>query len=183
MQRLLVGGPSSTLPGAHGLGTCATSDRQLVLQNSRDAVDASLRPERGVGVSLKLASEVVAFGSPAITWRPLEGIELDVIVSAAWRTDATLIRKLGESWFRAEAGQVPAGYEEQVHHAFHLGVDRPNSSATWEWDECDGGEEVKWRYTSRCIAVDAAGALLHASQAMWLPVLRCSLSQAWSPEG
>ena len=98
-------------------------------------------------------------------------------------TDATLIRKLGESWFRAEAGQVPAGYEEQVHHAFHLGVDRPNSSTTWEWDECDGGEEFKWRYTFRWIAVDAAGALLHPSQAMWLPVLRCSLSQAWSPEG
>ena len=98
-------------------------------------------------------------------------------------TNATLIRKLGESWFRAEAGQVPAGYEEQVHHAFHLGVDRPNSSATWEWDECDGGEEVKWRYTFRWIAVDAAKGLLHPSQAMWLPVLRCSLSQLWSPEG
>ena len=63
-------------------------DLQLVHESHPGAVDASLRlVERGVGVSLKLASEVAAFGSPAITWRPLEGIQLDVIVSAAWRHD------------------------------------------------------------------------------------------------
>jgi DNA-binding transcriptional LysR family regulator len=61
---------------------------QLVHESHAGAVDASLRlVERGVGVSLKLASEVAAFGSSAVTWRPLEGIELDVIVSAAWRHD------------------------------------------------------------------------------------------------
>src|SRR5688500_14556473 len=34
-------------------------------------------------------------------------------------TSATLVRKLGESWYVAPQG-VPAGYEEQVHHVFHL---------------------------------------------------------------
>ena len=96
-------------------------------------------------------------------------------------TDATLIRKLGESWFLAEAGRVPAGFEEQVHHAFHLGVARPGPSATWEWDERDGGDVVKWRYALRWTALDAAGAVLHPSQAMWLPVLGRSLSQ-WAAE-
>ena len=33
------------------------------------------------------------------------------------------------------------------------------------------------------VSVDTADGLLHPSQAMWLPVLRCSMSQAWSPEG
>ena len=97
-------------------------------------------------------------------------------------TDATLIRKVGESWFLAEAGRVPAGFEEQVHHAFHLGVDRPSPSATWEWDERDGGEVVKWRYTFRWTALEAAGVVLHPSQAMWLPVLGCSLTQAGQRE-
>jgi hypothetical protein len=51
-------------------------------------VDASLRlVERGMGVSLKLASEVAAFASPTVTWRPLDGVELAVVVSAAWRLD------------------------------------------------------------------------------------------------
>ncbi len=97
-------------------------------------------------------------------------------------TNATLIRKLGESWFLAEAGRVPAGFEEQVHHAFHLFVERP-SSAIWEWKECDGGEVVKWRYTFRWIPLDSAAAVLHPSQAMWLPVLGCSLREIWSAEG
>lgn len=70
------------------LSAAGLRDLQLVHESHPGAVDASLRlVERGVGVSLKLASEVAAFGSPAVTWRPLEGIELDVIVSAAWRHD------------------------------------------------------------------------------------------------
>jgi DNA-binding transcriptional LysR family regulator len=70
------------------LSAAGLRDLQLVHESHPGAVEASLRlVERGVGVSLKLASEVGAFGSSAITWRPLEGIELDVIVSAAWRYD------------------------------------------------------------------------------------------------
>jgi len=60
----------------------------LVHESHEGAVDASLRlVERKVGVSLKLASEVAAFASPAVTWRPLDGITVEVTVSAAWRRD------------------------------------------------------------------------------------------------
>lgn len=60
----------------------------LVHESHEGAVDASLRlVERRVGVSLKLESEVTAFASSAVTWRPLEGISVEVIVSAAWRPD------------------------------------------------------------------------------------------------
>lgn len=62
----------------------------LVHESHEGAVDASLRlVERKVGVSLKLASEVAAFASPAVTWRPLDGISLEVVVSAVWRPDRT----------------------------------------------------------------------------------------------
>ncbi len=60
----------------------------LVHESHEGAVDASLRlVERNVGVSLKLASEVAAFASPAVRWRPLDGISIEVTVSAAWRRD------------------------------------------------------------------------------------------------
>ena len=32
--------------------------------------------------------------------------------------DATLIRKLGESWFLAEVGRFPPAWRTEVHHAF-----------------------------------------------------------------
>lgn len=41
----------------------------------------------GSAVSLKLASEVSAFASPGVVWRPLAGVVLEVVVSAAWRPD------------------------------------------------------------------------------------------------
>lgn len=60
----------------------------LVHESHAGAVDASLRLVEGnVGVSLKLASEVTAFAGPAVTWRPLDGITVEVVVSAAWRQD------------------------------------------------------------------------------------------------
>ncbi|MDQ4098766.1 MAG: LysR family substrate-binding domain-containing protein [Actinomycetota bacterium] len=60
----------------------------LVHESHEGAVDASLRlVERNVGVSLKLASEVAAFASSAVTWRPLNGLSVEVTVSAAWRLD------------------------------------------------------------------------------------------------
>lgn len=49
------------------------------------AVDASLRlVEKGVALSLKLASEVQHFDSPHVTWRPLKDVRVNVTVTAAW---------------------------------------------------------------------------------------------------
>lgn len=84
------------------------SDVQLVHESHEGAVDSSLRlVERGVGLSLKLASEVRAFGTEAITWRPIEDEPIEVVVSAAWRLDRVtpalrrLVRLLG--WSEAPA--------------------------------------------------------------------------------
>lgn len=61
---------------------------RLVHESHAGAVEASLRlVERGVGLSLKLASEVESFASAALTWRPLAGVELEVVISGAWRPD------------------------------------------------------------------------------------------------
>jgi 8-oxo-dGTP pyrophosphatase MutT (NUDIX family) len=87
--------------------------------------------------------------------------------------EVRLVRKLGESWHVSPEGQVPAGLEEQVHHAFHL-VAEPVREA-WEWDECDGGTDVKWRFAFRWLGLDTAAAELFPAQAMWLPSLTCSL--------
>ena len=86
-----------------------------------------------------------------------------------------IVRKLGECWYVAERAPVPAGYAEQVHHVFHLHLDEPTSDATWEWDECDGGDVAKWRYAYRWLDLDTAADALHPIQAMWLPALQCSL--------
>jgi 8-oxo-dGTP pyrophosphatase MutT (NUDIX family) len=34
--------------------------------------------------------------------------------------DAVMVRKLGETWYMAERGNVPVDLEEQIQHAFHL---------------------------------------------------------------
>ena len=68
------------------LATAGLNDLHVAHQSHQGAVDASLRlVASGAGLSLKLASEVVAFASDAIVWRPLRGVTLDVVVSAAWR--------------------------------------------------------------------------------------------------
>jgi hypothetical protein len=41
----------------------------------------------GTGLSLKLRSEVDAFSNDQIAWRPLADVQLDVVISAAWRSD------------------------------------------------------------------------------------------------
>lgn len=70
------------------LRAAGLTDLRLVHESHEGAVDASLRlVEGGAGLSLKLASEVAAFGNPAVAWRPLDGVELEVVVSAAWRLD------------------------------------------------------------------------------------------------
>jgi DNA-binding transcriptional LysR family regulator len=54
------------------------------------AVEASLRlVAAGEAVSLKLQSEVDAFGDPAVVWRPLCDVDLSVDVHLAWRIDLT----------------------------------------------------------------------------------------------
>ncbi len=70
------------------LAAAGLSDLRLVHESHAGAIEASLRlVERGVGLSLKLASEVYSFASPTVTWRPLDHVQLDVVVSAAWRGD------------------------------------------------------------------------------------------------
>jgi DNA-binding transcriptional LysR family regulator len=70
------------------LAAAGLDDVQLVHESHAGAVDASLRlVESGAGLSLKLASEVDAFASTRIVWRPLTGVALDVVISAAWRND------------------------------------------------------------------------------------------------
>jgi len=72
------------------LSAAGLTDLRLVHESHAGAVDASLRlVERGVGASLKLESEVATFSSTGVTWRPLEGVALDVVISAAWRPDRT----------------------------------------------------------------------------------------------
>ncbi|MGY6501782.1 MAG: NUDIX domain-containing protein [Acidimicrobiales bacterium] len=91
--------------------------------------------------------------------------------------DARLVRKLGEVWRVAEAGNVPAGLEEQVGHAFHLVLDDLAGREAWEWDECDGGDVAKHRFALRWAPLDDAADQLWPTQAMWLHSLRCSLDR------
>ncbi|MDQ1374723.1 MAG: hypothetical protein QOJ09_2061 [Actinomycetota bacterium] len=61
---------------------------ELRIAHESYGVEASLRlVASGAGLSLKLASEVVAFASDSVVWRPLTGVALDVVISAAWRVD------------------------------------------------------------------------------------------------
>lgn len=70
------------------LRAAGLSEVELVYESHPGAVESSLRlVAQGVGASLKLRSEVEAFGGNRIAWRPLEGVTLEVIVSAAWRED------------------------------------------------------------------------------------------------
>lgn len=70
------------------LTAAGLAELRLVHESHAGAVEASLRlVEGGAGLSLKLASEVTSFASPAVTWRPLDDVELEVVVSAAWRPD------------------------------------------------------------------------------------------------
>ena len=68
------------------LAAAGLDDLRVAHQSHQGAVDASLRlVSSGAGLSLKLASEVAAFASDTIVWRPLSGVTIEVVVSAAWR--------------------------------------------------------------------------------------------------
>ncbi len=86
---------------------------------------------------------------------------------------ASIIRKLGETWYMAELGNVPVGLEEQIQHAFHLCLEVPPAEV-WEWDEKSGGDIVEHRFAFRWVSLDDAGALLWPIQAMWVDALRLS---------
>jgi DNA-binding transcriptional LysR family regulator len=70
------------------LAAAGLTDLRLAYEGHEGAVEASLRlVESGVGLSLKLATEVGAFARARIVWRPLRDVAVDVVVSAAWRPD------------------------------------------------------------------------------------------------
>jgi 8-oxo-dGTP pyrophosphatase MutT (NUDIX family) len=88
---------------------------------------------------------------------------------------ASIIRKLGETWYMAELGNVPAGLEEQIQHAFHLCVEEPPEDEVWEWEEKSGGDIVLHRFAFRWVSLEEAAALLWPVQAMWVDTVRLSL--------
>lgn len=70
------------------LATAGLTKPHLVHESHPGAVEGSLRlVASGAGLSLKLQSEVDAFGSAKIAWRPLADSRLEVVISAAWRPD------------------------------------------------------------------------------------------------
>ena len=86
-----------------------------------------------------------------------------------------VVRKLGEAWGRSEPGNVPAGLEEHVQHAFHLRVDQAPPAESWEWQERSGGSVVEHRFTFRWMSLDDAAGVLWPHQAVWISSLRASL--------
>jgi 8-oxo-dGTP pyrophosphatase MutT (NUDIX family) len=91
--------------------------------------------------------------------------------------DAVVVRKLGETWYRATPGNVPDGLEEQVQHAFHLRLDGTAASEPWLWDEMSGGDVALHRFELRWVPIDEAAGLLWPIQAMWLEPLRLSVAE------
>jgi len=91
---------------------------------------------------------------------------------------AAVVRKLGEAWNRSEPGNVPAGLEEQIQHAFHLRLSESSSCEQWEWEETSGGDVVGHRFALRWITLEEAERILWPSLAMWLDSVRVSLRHA-----
>ena len=70
------------------LAAAGLDDVGEIHESPPGAVDASLRlVAAGEALSLKLASEVEAFGSAGVVWVPFADVDLRVVVSAAWRDD------------------------------------------------------------------------------------------------
>jgi DNA-binding transcriptional LysR family regulator len=70
------------------LATAGLARPRLVHESHPGAVEASLRlVARGAGLSLKLQSEVEAFASDDLEWRPLTVVDIEVVISAAWLPD------------------------------------------------------------------------------------------------
>jgi 8-oxo-dGTP pyrophosphatase MutT (NUDIX family) len=88
---------------------------------------------------------------------------------------AVLVRKLGEAWGRSEPGNVPAGLEEHIQHAFHLRLEQPSPDEEWQWQETSGGDIVEHRFAFRWASLEEAATILWPHQAMWLEAVRTSL--------
>jgi DNA-binding transcriptional LysR family regulator len=72
------------------LAAAGLEDVGEIHESPPGAVDASLRlVAAGEALSLKLRSEVDAFGSAGVVWVPFADVDLSVVVSAAWRFDVT----------------------------------------------------------------------------------------------
>jgi hypothetical protein len=69
---------------------------------------------------------------------------------------------------------VPAGLEEQIHHALHLRLGE-TPQERWEWDERSGGEVVEHRFALRWVSLAEAEKVLWPHQAMWVNAVRVSL--------
>jgi 8-oxo-dGTP pyrophosphatase MutT (NUDIX family) len=89
---------------------------------------------------------------------------------------AVLVRKLGETWYVAQPGNVPAGLEEQIQHAFHFSLLEPAAAEEWEWDEKSGGDVVEHRFALRWVSLEDAAELLWPAQAMWIEAVRVSMA-------
>jgi len=87
----------------------------------------------------------------------------------------TMVRKLGEAWNRSEPGNVPAGLEEQIQHAFHLKLLDSPIHERWEWEERSGGDLVEHRFAFRWASLEQAAGALWPHQAMWINAVRLSL--------
>ncbi|SDF76820.1 8-oxo-dGTP pyrophosphatase MutT, NUDIX family [Blastococcus aurantiacus] len=87
---------------------------------------------------------------------------------------AVVVRKLGEAWNRSEPGNVPAGLEEQIQHAFHLSRTTPGPHEQWEWEETDS-DVTGHRFALRWMTLDEAERVLWPSSAMWIDPVRVSL--------
>jgi 8-oxo-dGTP pyrophosphatase MutT (NUDIX family) len=88
---------------------------------------------------------------------------------------AVFVRKLGEAWGRSELGNVPAGLEEHIQHAFHLRLDRQPPDEQWEWHEKSGGEVMEHLFACRWAPLEEAARILWPHQAMWVNPVRVSL--------
>jgi DNA-binding transcriptional LysR family regulator len=70
------------------LADAGLAEVRLAHESHPGAVEASLRlVASGAGLSPKLRSEVDAFGSTDVVWRPLADAEIEVVIAAAWCTD------------------------------------------------------------------------------------------------
>lgn len=92
---------------------------------------------------------------------------------------ASIVRKLGETWYMAELGNVPKGLEEQIQHAFHLCLEEPPPDEEWEWEEKSGGDIVEHRFAFRWVSLDEAADLLWPVQGMSINAVRLSLVNRW----
>ncbi|HEX5096403.1 MAG TPA: NUDIX domain-containing protein [Acidimicrobiia bacterium] len=104
-----------------------------------------------------------------------EAAAMRELVEESGISAARMVRKLGECWWNADGRPVPTGYEEQMHHVFHLHLDAPTAAAEWEWDERDGDHLSGHRFAFRWIDLAAAETQLFPEQAMWIALLRLSI--------